>query len=150
MTTVVLMPSKHQAINSHIYIYIQRLWALSTQIAKTLELTLIRYQSDNFLSDWWLIDVDPRTISVWVCTHRVYSLSRMLRYLNRCWYLADVLEISYCATKSPIHYFVDEIKLYKIQFGLYDQSTAIIVVVVLLLLLLLLLFCVVWVKWETS
>ena len=37
-----------------------------TQIANTLILTSIRYQSDTFMPDWCLIDVDWKVFGVWV------------------------------------------------------------------------------------
>ena len=40
----------------------------SSQIAKTLGLTLIRHRSDAFASDRWLIDVDLRVFAIWAGT----------------------------------------------------------------------------------
>ena len=36
-----------------------------SQIAKTLRSTLIRYRSDTFVSDRYLIDIDPRVCAIW-------------------------------------------------------------------------------------
>ena len=38
---------------------------MQTHIAKTLSSTSIRHQSDMKVSDWCLMDVDPRVFAIW-------------------------------------------------------------------------------------
>ena len=38
---------------------------MASEIAKTLGFTLIRHQSDTSVSDWCLINVDPRVFAIW-------------------------------------------------------------------------------------
>ena len=37
-----------------------------SRIAKTLGSTSIKYRSDTFASDWYMIDIDPRVFAIWV------------------------------------------------------------------------------------
>ena len=46
-------------------------WAQTPQIAKTLRSTSIRHRSDAKLSDWCIIDVDPRIFAI-VGEHTLY------------------------------------------------------------------------------
>ena len=39
---------------------------VTAQIAKTLGFTLIRYRSDAFVSDRYLIDINPKAFAIWV------------------------------------------------------------------------------------
>ena len=40
--------------------------SLYTQIAKTIWSTSPKHRSDTFALDWYLIDVDPRVVVIWV------------------------------------------------------------------------------------
>ena len=99
---------------SYIFVSIS-VYRAVTQILKIIGLTKIRYQSDTFTLDWYLIDVNLKVFAVWVVQWAQFLPYRPGKALfmgnvdhfhrlvpERCNSIANAMELHLSCTKSLI------------------------------------------------